>query len=109
MSQLLLWQTDSRACVGCPFPARHEDAQDPAHGARRFSRKLARPHCNIYLWLMNRPTALERAFELARSGECATISEVRKRLSDEGHSAQQIEGPSLVRQLRDLIDRSRAA
>jgi hypothetical protein len=49
-----------------------------------------------------RPTSLERAFQLARSGECATITEVKQRLRDEGLSSNQVEGPVLTRQLRDL-------
>lgn len=48
------------------------------------------------------PTSLERAFELARSGECASISDVRKRLKQEGLSVSQLEGPTLTRQLREL-------
>ena len=51
---------------------------------------------------MNRVTPLERAFELARSGECATVGEIRQRLKAEGLSGSQIEGPMLTRQLRDL-------
>jgi hypothetical protein len=49
-----------------------------------------------------RPTPVERAFELARSGECESVNAVRKRLKDEGVSAAQIFGPSLSRQLREL-------
>ncbi|TAJ71275.1 MAG: hypothetical protein EPO51_13310 [Phenylobacterium sp.] len=48
------------------------------------------------------PTSLERAFELARSGECASISDVRKRLKQEGLSVSQLEGPMLTRQLREI-------
>ena len=48
------------------------------------------------------PTPLERAFELARSGECESITDVRKRLRDEGLSVAQLEGPMLTRQIRDL-------
>ena len=47
-------------------------------------------------------TALERVFELARSGECATISDVRNRLRAEGYDCGTIEGPHLIRQLRRL-------
>jgi hypothetical protein len=50
----------------------------------------------------DRPTPLERAFELARSGECANLTELKKRLTAEGLSASQIEGPTLSRQLRAL-------
>ena len=48
-------------------------------------------------------TPLERAFELARSGECNLVSDVRKRLRDEGYSDAQIDGPSLIRQLRRIL------
>jgi len=51
-----------------------------------------------------RPTSLERAFELAKSGECATVQEIRKRLKAEGLVAGQVEGKMLFRQLRDLIE-----
>ena len=52
--------------------------------------------------MSNRPTALERAFELARSGECAGVSEVKARLRAEGFGPEQITGPALSRQLREL-------
>jgi hypothetical protein len=56
-----------------------------------------------YLGLMSpRQTSLERAFELARSGECANLAELRERLKAEGFASQQLEGPSLLRQLREL-------
>jgi len=48
-------------------------------------------------------TALERAFQLAKSGECASVIELRKRLKDEGYSQQKIVGRSLLRQLETLI------
>lgn len=48
------------------------------------------------------PTTLERAFALARSGECTCISEVKERLKLEGFDESQIEGPVLIRQLNDL-------
>ncbi|HEY5409852.1 MAG TPA: hypothetical protein VIJ94_03900 [Caulobacteraceae bacterium] len=54
-----------------------------------------------------RPTALERAFALARSGEYAGVAEVRKQLKAEGYSDQQVNGPALMRQLRDLCVASR--
>lgn len=49
-----------------------------------------------------RPTALERAFELAKTGDYATVSEVTKQLKSEGFAVSQITGPSLSRQLREL-------
>jgi hypothetical protein len=48
-------------------------------------------------------TAIERAFELARGGTCATVAEIRKRLSQEGYAQSQIEGQALAKQLRALI------
>jgi hypothetical protein len=48
-------------------------------------------------------TALERAFELAKSGECTSVADLRKRLKAEGYSQQKIVGRSLFRQLEALI------
>jgi hypothetical protein len=53
-------------------------------------------------------TPLERAFDLARSGDCSCISDLRKRLRDEGYSDAQIDGPSLTRQLRGLLTAAKA-
>lgn len=47
-------------------------------------------------------TALERAFEMANSGQFHGISDIVRRLKAEGHGSQQIEGESLRRQLRAL-------
>ena len=54
-------------------------------------------------------TALERAFELAKSGKFATVSDLRAHLGREGYQANQVEGPALGRQLRQLIRKSRDA
>ena len=48
-------------------------------------------------------TALERAFQLAKSGDCASVADLRKRLKSEGYSLQKIVGRSLSRQLETLI------
>ena len=56
-----------------------------------------------------RPTPLERAFQLARTGEFAGLGAVLDRLRAEGFSVIQIEGPLLKRQIRDLCATSRAA
>jgi hypothetical protein len=48
-------------------------------------------------------TALERAFELARSGNCRSVEEIRKKLTSEGYSAAQLTGKGLLRQLQSLI------
>lgn len=54
------------------------------------------------------PTALERAFQLAQTGEFAGLGAVIDRLRAEGFSVIQIEGPLLRRQLRELCAASRA-
>lgn len=48
------------------------------------------------------PTVLERAFSLARSGDYGSVLEVRDQLKAEGFPLVQLEGPSLMRQLRDI-------
>ena len=48
-------------------------------------------------------TTIERAFELARSGQCKTISEIRQQLKIEGYNQDRIEGRSLLLQLRTLM------
>jgi hypothetical protein len=46
---------------------------------------------------------LERAFELARSGRCATVADIKRRLREEGYRDDQVEGPLLFGQLNKLI------
>jgi hypothetical protein len=50
-----------------------------------------------------RPSTLERAFDLARSGAVKSIYELRRKLNHEGYSADQIEGPQLIAQIRTII------
>jgi hypothetical protein len=50
-----------------------------------------------------RKTALEIAFELARSGKCLTVPEIVTRLKPERYDAIQVEGPALRKQLLRLI------
>jgi hypothetical protein len=52
-------------------------------------------------------SALERAFQLAKSGQVAGLSEIAASLNREGYSASQIEGPVLKRQLAALIKAAR--
>jgi hypothetical protein len=54
-------------------------------------------------------TALERAFQLARSGSVAGLTEIISALNREGYSGSQIEGRLLKRQLADLIKAARKA
>ncbi len=51
---------------------------------------------------------LERAFELARSGQFVTLSSLVQRLSWEGYSSTQIEGPQLKKQLNAIIQAAQA-
>lgn len=48
-------------------------------------------------------TAIERAFDMARSGQFATVTEIKRAVSAEGYNLAQLEGSSLTRQLRGLI------
>jgi arginine repressor len=48
-------------------------------------------------------TAIERAFEIAKSGRFTTTSDLKRALSAEGYSTEQITGSTLMRQLRALM------
>jgi hypothetical protein len=54
-----------------------------------------------------RPRLLERAFELARTGNCRTVDELRSELKREGFDnntiLSNIAGPSIRKQLAGLI------
>jgi hypothetical protein len=50
---------------------------------------------------------LERAFELARSGSCASMTDIRRKLRSEGYSVVQITGKTLFKQMRELISAAR--
>lgn len=52
-------------------------------------------------------TTLERAFDLARSGACAGVADIRAQLKAEGYALSQLEGRSLARQLRELCQAAR--
>jgi hypothetical protein len=53
-------------------------------------------------------SALERAFQLAKSGDFASVHHIKQRLAKEGYSAEQVNGPKLLAQLRQLISSARA-
>jgi hypothetical protein len=53
--------------------------------------------------MSSQPTALERAFELARSGRVTTMTELRLTLKAERFALTQVSGPSLTRQLTTLM------
>jgi hypothetical protein len=48
-------------------------------------------------------TEVERAFQLARTGICCSVSDIRKRLLAEGYSGSQLSGPYLAKQLRAIM------
>jgi hypothetical protein len=52
-------------------------------------------------------TDLERAFQLARSGRCGSLKDIRLQLRAEGYSTMQITGKALARQLQALIQAAR--
>ncbi len=52
-------------------------------------------------------TALERVFQLARSGDYGSGPELKKRLRAGGHSVDQITGRVLLKQLQRLIQEAR--
>ena len=51
----------------------------------------------------NNSTPLERAFELAKSGQFANVSDIKKHLGQEGLSSDQVTGRTLMNQLKELI------
>ena len=57
--------------------------------------------------MTSRPTALERAFALARTGNYQGLPELRAQLKAEGYSIHQLEGRALLRQLRGICAASR--
>jgi hypothetical protein len=54
-------------------------------------------------------SAIERAFELAKSGQHVSVAEIKRRLRAEGYFAGQIEGRALIVQLKAAIDTARKA
>lgn len=48
-------------------------------------------------------TAVERAFDLAHSGKCRSLTEVRIKLHAEGYDVGQIYGPQLIAQLNAIF------
>lgn len=57
-----------------------------------------------------RPSTLERAFELAKSGECRSFTEVARRLVSEGFSdaRSQLDGQSIRKQISALLTEAAA-
>lgn len=53
-----------------------------------------------------RISQLERAFELASSGRCASVADIKRKLREEGYMDDQVEGPSLFGQLNSLMKKA---
>jgi len=56
----------------------------------------------------NTKTALEMAFDLAKSGQFTSASEIKSYLAKHGFNAQQVAGGTLMRQLKELITDAKA-
>lgn len=58
-----------------------------------------------------RLTTIERAYQLAESGECANVGEIKRRLNAEGYSdvQGQLYGSTITTALRKRCDDARAA
>lgn len=54
-------------------------------------------------------TTLERAFQLAKSGGCRSVSDIKKRLQAEGYAVSQVEGSALRKQLMAIIKEATAS
>jgi hypothetical protein len=52
-------------------------------------------------------TALERAFQLAKTGQYANVQLIKRQLHREGYDQRQVEGPALLSQLSSLIRAAR--
>jgi hypothetical protein len=51
----------------------------------------------------SKPTAIERAFQLAKSGRYASVANLRKTLEAEGYPKEHFSGPTMRKQLEGLI------
>jgi hypothetical protein len=52
-------------------------------------------------------SAIERAFQIARSGQAPSVDDIKKALKKEGYPPGQIVGRSLARQLMAIITAAR--
>jgi hypothetical protein len=69
---------------------------------------VARAAQNLYDAVMDQNvSAIERAFQLAKSGSCETVEIIKRQLRTEGYGITQITGSALLRQLRTLIKAAR--
>ena len=52
-------------------------------------------------------SAVGRAFQLAKAGQCASINDIMRKLKSEGYSVERLVGSSLIKQLSAMIFASR--
>jgi hypothetical protein len=52
-------------------------------------------------------SAIERAFQIAKSGHVSSVQDIKVALIKEGYRPEQLEGPSLARQLLAIITAAR--
>jgi hypothetical protein len=57
--------------------------------------------------MLDRPNAVERAYQLARAGACASVGDIERKLRTEGYAEYRIIGPALRVALRALIKAAR--
>lgn len=55
----------------------------------------------------DRPSPLERAFQLADTGDYSGVAGIRLAMGKEGYSVDQLYGPQLMRQIRDRCQQAR--
>ena len=60
----------------------------------------------IRLAMVQSKTCIERAFELANSGACGSVYRIERQLLREGYYIEQIAGPTIRRQLRELLTKA---
>ena len=54
-----------------------------------------------------RPTAIERAFQIAQSGTAGSVADIRKKLKDEGYDPHAFQGKTVSAQLSAIIKKVR--
>jgi hypothetical protein len=57
--------------------------------------------------MLDKPFAVERAFQIADDGQAATVSDRKRILSSEGY-LNEITGPALTRQLSERVRKVKA-
>ena len=66
-------------------------------------------HEKVSFWIMDhRVTAVERAFQLAGSGSCSSVADIKAELKAEGYSVDQIFGRALHKQLLAICKTAKA-